>query len=107
MHFENYPSSKLLSKLAEVLRRAELLAPKRNDIAHGVVQPHWRAGYVMVPAYYAAHKHTFQSTGDHKNPDYIFTSSEIEEYGEQFRELVQPTMDLVVGVMRQTESPPI
>ena len=33
--------------------------------------------------------------------NYIFRSLEIGEYGEQFGELVQPTMDLVVGVMRQ------
>jgi hypothetical protein len=29
VHFEKYPSSKLLSNLAEMLRRAELLAPKQ------------------------------------------------------------------------------
>jgi hypothetical protein len=67
------------------------LSSRRNDIAHGIVQPCWAEnettyseqtaiGYVLVPAGYSR---DFATTG---RPTYVFSSVDIDRYRNAFEE---------------------
>jgi hypothetical protein len=94
--FEKYiirsPDQNLEGDFKDLICDIRRLSARRNDIAHGVVQPCWEekeavisdktaVGYVLMPPGYDPRK--FAADG---KPSYIFGSADIDRYRRSFKE---------------------
>lgn len=96
-YFAAHPDAGLAADLDRVVRQAKRAAARRNEIAHGIVQPIdpqktvlTGGRYVLYPAYYAAGKRDLNHL-----PQYGYTSAEISRFGRQFGEMVQPIVAII------------
>ena len=110
VYFKYTKDEKLQSLIEELLKRANQLSGRRNEIAHGIVNPYFETendrsihkGFVLYPAYYATRKR--------KLPDevpltevtltYIYSSAEIANFGRQFDDLANKTIEVLTGLVR-------
>jgi hypothetical protein len=88
----------------ERLKVAQKFAPRRNDIAHGVVdyfnvtvetdlrQP--GGGFAMFPSYA-----NFKDRSIENRPDYCYTSIELEYFREQFDQLQAAPTNLAADII--------
>jgi hypothetical protein len=96
-YFSNYTDANLQISLAAILKEAKLASPRRNEIAHGIVQPisggHPSITYALVPAYYATNKRNLD-----RSPKYAYSSVEIMSFGHKFNGLAEPASDFLTDL---------
>src|SRR5262249_42861906 len=97
----------LENEITAILKLANShLSARRNEIAHGIVQPYFTplsdgtmtpSGFVLYPAYYATRKRrlpeTIPLTADIK-PSYIYSSVEINCFKDQFETLANRVVNI-------------
>jgi hypothetical protein len=102
-YFRNFPykDSTAFDDLMNIASRA---APRRNEIAHGVLRPYmlkepWPdpITYAVFPAYYATKRHDV-----HNYPKYAYASPEIERFKQQFDELLTPQVAEISRTLSET-----
>lgn len=107
------PASEAVAKLKPFLTRANDFATRRNEIAHGIVQPFYSQevtaqmqvdledspepdGFALMPATYNSRKNELAKAGGFENPvefliyrqpRYAYTGESISKYGNEFRGL--------------------
>lgn len=108
-----YPHNKndeLEAELTDVLRVAGNFSARRNEIAHGIVQPwhenvagtsHFK-GYALFPAYYATRKRGLPSAPQLTAviSNYIYSSAEIDSFGKHFAHLADRTLNILTHLAR-------
>jgi hypothetical protein len=91
--------------------RAERLAARRNEIAHGIVkgmpltgEPKF-PGWGLRPSEYASNKNVPYGSPRFfiTRPKYIYTSAEINSFADAFLELVKPINGLWLSVRREQQ----
>jgi hypothetical protein len=104
--FFRKPDEILQEELKAILKLADNFSPRRNEIAHGIVQPYVpdgaRAvdGFALVPAYYATNKRVL-GTADagiaplRMKPKYAYTSAEIKYFKHHFSHLTDRATQLL------------
>lgn len=97
MYFIDYPDESLDADLTALMKLARKGASRRNEIAHGIVQPmqgaltmFTGATYALYPAYYS----TSRRDSDFL-PKYAYTSVEISRFARQFHDLVAPASSVL------------
>lgn len=99
--------AELNQQFREIMNLAQKFSARRNDIAHGFVQP-WPSlpppetnGFALFPTTYSTNKNTLKEPGEAPYlrtgwayPDYIYTSVEIDAYAEKFSELEAKAAEL-------------
>jgi len=92
-----HPDALLQASLETILKEAKKASPRRNEIAHGIVQPLMAMDrsitWALVPAYYATNKRNLD-----RSPKYAFSSIEIMGFGHKFNELADPTEQLLTDL---------
>jgi hypothetical protein len=112
VYFRRNPSTDLENKLRELLKLAEKFTGRRNEIAHGIVQPYFfdkgekgleQRGFVLYPAYYATRRRKFAGDpiehGDVITLTYVYSSIEIDAFGAEFRELAERAIGILTGLV--------
>jgi len=96
-YFDEHPDPDLQKDLADLLNTASRASARRNEIAHGVVQPidpsktvFTGGRYTLVPAYYATNKRDLRHQAR-----YSYAAVEIQRFARQFDELVEPALALL------------
>lgn len=100
---KHVPIDELSKEFREVLNLSRKYSARRNEIAHGYVRE-WSIknddpnGYALFPTTYSTNKHTLTEADEpgyfshfEPWPDYIYTSAEIDAYGNRFAELAERT----------------
>jgi hypothetical protein len=82
------------ARLAAHMKLLGRASPRRNDIAHGIVQPFSNLGgpngYALFPSYYTSRRRDLLGV-----PSYIMSSVEIGRFGKQFAALKEPLDEVV------------
>ncbi len=109
VHFAVYPDEELQNKLTDILTTAEKLSARRNEIAHGIVQPYVAnltephvPSYALFPAYYATSKRKFQEQDlalQLTTAKFVYSSIEIDKFAAAFSALVEPTLQVITAVL--------
>jgi hypothetical protein len=82
------------NSLTEILKIGQQFCERRNEIAHGIVLPYKTKdcsihdetnGFCLFPSYYDSHR---RDTG--YQPEFCYSSVEIDAYGYEFLKLVDP-----------------
>jgi hypothetical protein len=111
VYFKYNKIADLQSAIEQLLIKSrDRLSARRNDIAHGIVQPYANAvaghnGYVLYPAYYATKKRKLPDDGalHDVKPTFIYSSIEIENFGKQFSELSEATIEILTELTRHEQ----
>ena len=100
-YFSDYPNPDLQSQFDDLMRDAAHFSGRRNDIAHGIVQPYYGsdadpakedATFALVPSLHATSKHKMTKIGTVPNleimaPTYIYSGAQIINFGIHFSSL--------------------
>lgn len=98
-YFEDHPDEALQASLANVMKVMARASPRRNDIAHGVVQPIWITdrmsdnGFLLVPSYYTSRRRSLAG-----HPTYRFGTTEIDRFGAQFTAIGDSTVPILTDI---------
>jgi hypothetical protein len=97
--FSAFPDEGLQDTYQKFLKSVKEFAPRRNDIAHGVVAEFYRNidnGLVYVPGYFALYPTiaSFKQRSIDGIPAYCMGSAEIKYFSNRFRSLLKPSADL-------------
>jgi hypothetical protein len=99
-YFVTQPDAELQEKLNGILKVMSRASPRRNDIAHGIAQPHYLGGpmrgFVLYPAFYSTNR---RNNAGH--PKYGMTSVEIGRFAEQFKALHPSIIGVQDGFTRR------
>lgn len=104
-YFVDFSSPELLNDF-ETLRGPDLnWSGRRNDIAHGCVQPFWdpvdftvcRGGYFLVPSYANYKDRNISGT-----PEYALVSSNINTYALGFESLYPPICNMITSIQSKS-----
>lgn len=95
MFFEFHPSTHQ-EEFSSLLVSVEQLERRRNEIAHGVVNPYvpdaadpTSGTYALLPAYYATRKRPVEDVAMQiTRPTYAHTAADVERIGDEFGSLV-------------------
>ena len=120
--FAAYRDKVLEADLKKHLDLCANYSPRRNEIAHGIVQPHPdfehpnKFTWVLMPSEYATNKRRLNKLPDdlHEKlraeghvfqpfkttPKYLYSSVEIDFLGQRFDDLVPPTSKLIRRVLK-------
>ncbi len=94
------PDEQLAKDFSQCLTVMDAASRRRNDIAHGIVQPYVRPGtdvidgFALVPSY-AATKHRKTDW----SPEYFYTSTQIDAFAGRFDMLAGTTLQIVTRIM--------
>ncbi|HXQ10711.1 MAG TPA: hypothetical protein VN805_06890 [Caulobacteraceae bacterium] len=85
----------LQAKFDTTMKLLGRASPRRNDIAHGIVQPlHPEGdGFALYPSFYATRRRDVAGL-----PAYAMSSVQIGRFGQQFFELQMPVKEIVDGL---------
>ncbi|MCW0234750.1 MAG: hypothetical protein OJJ21_14215 [Ferrovibrio sp.] len=87
-------------RLRAVIAKARGLSGRRNEIAHGIVQPWGRdRGFALVPSWYATRKMTLipkRHGFSDAVPSYAYRSVEIYSFRDAFKELAEEAVRIRV-----------
>jgi hypothetical protein len=96
--------------VTELLDKAKSFAPRRNEIAHGVVQAYfakddsgeYKVGFAIGPSYFAARKKKLAINALTDNIEirdaYAYTSKELRNFAAQFEELAEDALRLCIEI---------
>jgi hypothetical protein len=102
-YFHTYPNFTLQDRFKDVLRDAKCYSPRRNDIAHGVLD-HWqpesgsprsRETWGLYPSAASFKDRSFVQN----MPEYCYTSVEISYFYQKFNEITGPVSDVLGFVL--------
>lgn len=100
IYFQEHPEPHFEAQFSSIYKTARRAGARRNDIAHGIVQPFNRItkprkgwDYGLYPSYYTSKGRDLSF-----KPEYVYTSAEIERFARQFGELAEPTNDLDAAI---------
>jgi hypothetical protein len=106
--FLEYPNEQLESEFDQLEKDAGRFSGRRNEIAHGIVQPYFvdgagDTGAALIPSYHATNKRKLGAQVDAEYPQtailkYAYTSNEIAYFSGQFQELSKRALDLYRGL---------
>ena len=91
--FSIHPHDDLKKQVEELVQAARHFAPRRNEIAHGVVTSMRRPyhGYALLPSEYATNKNKLPPAPLGRDfrliPAYVYTRFELATFTARFREL--------------------
>jgi hypothetical protein len=114
VHFAVYPDKELQDKLADILTTAEKLSARRNEIAHGIVQPYAPdlepdvPSFALFPAYYATNKRKLREQDlalQLTTAQFVYSSAEIDKFAVAFSALVEPTLQVITAVLSRKRAP--
>jgi hypothetical protein len=121
VYFRQVRDETTCSNLTAILKRAKSdWSARRNEIAHGIVQPWFLSeeerarspdsqaihkGFVLLPAYYATRKLKLPDTPPLMavSPTYIYSSVEIKFLGKEFGKLADGAIDVLTNVARNEQ----
>ena len=91
------PDDDTANEFKELMKCADDLAPRRNEIAHGIVQPYFPLaarppkGYALVPSLHATGKRPIVRAiaHAHNSGRYAYTATEIAAFGSAFEILAK------------------
>jgi hypothetical protein len=108
-YFAQFPDARFESDFATLIKDARRASPRRNDIAHGRVEPFPRTGYTegpyycLVPPFYRTNRNSLAG-----EPTYAYTPEMIDGFALRFRQLASPA---IVGraelARRRAKRPPV
>jgi hypothetical protein len=109
VYFRHTPDPRLQSLLAELLKRSRQFTTRRNEIAHGIVNPYFgvgeddllvQKGFVLYPAYYATRKRKLPGAAPYEYVAFTFaySSVEIDNFREHFNGLAEEAIHLLTGL---------
>jgi hypothetical protein len=88
-HFSVYPDEATEKDLEKILKTLDRASPRRNDIAHGIAQPHYPRvsvrQWALYPSYFSTGRRTVKGA-----PNYIMASADIRRFAAQFRDIQAP-----------------
>ena len=113
VYFKHIRDEELQSSINKLVKKARDLCARRNDVAHGIVNPysvfeHDKSvfkGYLLMPAYYATRKRKLPETAPLTDitPSFIYSSVEIDHFRKQFDDLAKDGFPLacffLIGVL--------
>lgn len=114
-HFVRYqddligPFKELSKQFASFLTEADNFASRRNEIAHGIVQPYFpdgqrEDGYALGPSRHATNKRKLTPKEGpflfRIAPVYAYTSVELEKFADHFERLARRTLNLQRDVIQ-------
>jgi hypothetical protein len=110
-YFIYFPNNKLQSALENQLTKVRQYGTRRNEIAHGIVQPYSifkpfkgddSGGYCLFPSFYNTNKMLLE-TRVKLTPKYIYSSKEIKKFAACFMDMVPPIGTITLKILaRQT-----
>ena len=109
-HFFAFPDDVALL-LKDLLESAKRFSARRNEIAHGIVQPYQPQGlsipgYALLPSRHATRKRELSNNPIKGNAEiisaYAYASDEIDYFGECFSALANQAMDFYSLIARRT-----
>ena len=101
--FLDHPHAALEADFYTLEKNAGSFAARRNEIAHGIVQPYFvggtDVGSALIPSYHATNKRKLGAQVDSDTPQtavlkYAYTSKEIAYFSDQFQQLSKRALDL-------------
>jgi hypothetical protein len=107
-YFTRYNKHSLVG-FEDFLVRAKQFATRRNEIAHGIVQPYFvstllRDGFALGPSRHATRKKKLVSAGDPHGSSvidaYAYTSVEIEYFRTQFEKLANQAIQFMHDLLQ-------
>ena len=117
VYFRHDADDQMQAGLEEVLNRAlNQLSARRNEIAHGIVQPFYATedfksvhkGFVLYPPFYATRKRKLADmpplTDITITPTYVYSSVEIDGFGRLFGELANKAIDTLTLLARREQT---
>jgi hypothetical protein len=92
-----------------ITKAAKDYSPRRNDIAHGIVQPYVNpkripSGYALIPSRHATKKYAFLDDPtqlDVTSPKYAYTSIEIDMFARHFGGIANEAMNFFIWLHRE------
>jgi hypothetical protein len=119
VYFKYNVDKELYSDLKKLLNQANRhWSGRRNEIAHGIVQPWFgvenegkenetaiRKGFVLFPAYYATRKRRLPETTPFTDivPKYVYSSVEIKKFGKHFYKLGETAIHILTRLTRHSQ----
>jgi hypothetical protein len=105
-YFAKKPDSDLLTQFAEILQSTTNFAPRRTDIAHGVVDHFmsYPSGSTLPgdPTYCLYPSSASSSNGNRNNlPSYCFSSAELDYFFSEFYRLQEPVASVAVRIIKR------
>ncbi len=117
VYFKYNADNQTETRLEEIVNLAlNHLSGRRNEIAHGIVQPLYATedfknihkGFVLYPPFYATRKRKLAEmpplTDMTITPTYIYSSVEINNFGKQFGQLANQAIDTLTFLARQEQA---
>jgi hypothetical protein len=95
-HFLLYPGPSLKKQFNDLMYAAKQFSTRRNEIAHGIVQPYFQGGadggYALIPSYFATKKRLVQQGETEADPltfkiVYAYNSEGLLHWMTQFQNL--------------------
>lgn len=92
-YFHDFPNNDFRKNILDLIKEAKNLAPRRNEIAHGIVRDFYELPHPDIPPFRTGQYALFPTYADSKkrdvntNPSYCYTSVELNHYTEQFIKL--------------------
>jgi hypothetical protein len=109
-YFDEHPDEKLQEAFKTVLKEATCFSPRRNDVAHGVVEPYIPANYDWVSALDHTHG-LYPSYASFKDrdladaPTYCYTSKELDYFVGQFMRLATDASRVADQLLKANKKP--
>jgi hypothetical protein len=105
-YFYTFPNLTLQEKFKTVIRDAKSYSPRRNDIAHGVLD-HWEPYPVTLPRTIGETWALFPSAANFRDrafvqnaPEYCYTSAELLYFYQKFNDIAGPPSEVIAYVLR-------
>lgn len=94
-------------EIKHLLDDAKQFATRRNEIAHGIVQPYYskgstQSGYVLGPSRFATRKQKLSRDGGWGDIEvvYAYTSRELDDFSTHFGTLTERAMEIYLATYR-------
>ena len=111
-YFHTFPDTALQPQSIEVLNQAICYSPRRNDIAHGVLD-HWQPYPPQLPRELTKAWALYPSAANFRGrnfiqnaPAYCYTSAEVEYFYEKFNDLCDPVSSVAGAVLLRARKRP-
>jgi hypothetical protein len=112
VYFQLWPSE-LESEFNTIMKAAKTLSERRNEIVHGLVGEYSSpagpvSGLTVMPPRYAIKKRTLEPSPKvlRSNPDFAYTTLEIDFFSEAFLELAKITHQFGARLFRHFDQSP-
>lgn len=93
-YFSIHPDEAMQTAFKAQMNVLDRAAPRRNDIAHGIVQPfdfgREASTWALYPSYYASARRKLDGT-----ERYVMTAKDISRFGRQFADLQPPIIEII------------